>query len=404
MAPDPVTLDLGRPARALFRLREDGSFLNHGSYGACPRAVQAAQDALRAEFESHPDAFMARLKPDGEHQGIRAAAAGIAALVGSTAEQMAFVENATSGVQTALNAMPLRAGDEVLATDHQYNAVRLAIEARCAQTGAVPRVVALPLPTAPAEILQRVLDATGPRTRLAVLDHLTSPSALLLPVEQLTAELRRRGIRVLVDGAHAVGQLPLDLPALGADWYVSNGHKWLYTPRGTAFLHVAAEAANFTRPLQTSHYIESGFPTAFDYIGTRDYTAWLAVPAALQFVRALGSERLHAHNAHLIDVGSEAVAGAGALPVAPRDASVWMRAFILPQHRAATNEDAAHVIRTLWERERIQIRCAVVAGRLLLRFCAQAYVAAEEMQRLGEALRRHGWPDASPEARPDAQR
>jgi isopenicillin-N epimerase len=154
-----------------------------------------------------------------------------------------------------LRSVALGTGDEVLATDHQYGAVRLAIEARCRDTGALPRVVPLPVPLNADVITDRVVGAITAHTRLAVLDHITSPSAVRLPLERLLPEFRRRGIPVLVDGAHALGQIDLDLTALGADWHVSNGHKWLYSPRGSAVLYAAPHVAPRTRPLISSHYV-----------------------------------------------------------------------------------------------------------------------------------------------------
>jgi isopenicillin-N epimerase len=392
-APLASPLKLGRAAREQFLLREDGSFLNHGSYGACPRVVSAEQVRLREEMESHPDAFMARMYPDREARAPRHVAQALAAFTGTTPDRIALVENATTGVQAVLNSLPFGPGDHILITDHQYNAVRLGVEARCRETGATAVVVRIPLPTTAEAIVERVLAAADRHVKLVVLDHITSPSALVMPVEKLIPELRRRGIPVLVDGAHAIGQLPLQLDALGADWYVTNMHKWAYAPRGSAMLHASPAAAPLTRPVLTSHYIGMGFPHSFDYVGTRDYTAWLAVPRALRFLQELGVERLWSHESHLIDVASKALHEVGAEPIAPVSLSAAMRAFLLPQRRPAIDADATQVIRTLWEQERIQIRCARIGAALLLRVCAQAYVDADEMQAVGAALARHGWPD-----------
>jgi len=384
---------LGQAMREQFLLRRDGSFLNHGSYGAPPRVVVDEQSRLRGEMESHPDAFMARMYPDRDIRAPRGVAQDLAAFTGTSADRIALVENATTGVQAVLNSLPFGPGDHIVITDHQYNAVRLGVEARCRETGATPVVVRIPIPTSADEILERVLAAADDRVRLVVLDHITSPSALVLPVERLIPELRRRGIPVLLDGAHAIGQLPLQLDALGADWYVSNMHKWAYAPRGSAMLYASQAAAPLTRPVLTSHYIGMGFPHSFDYVGTRDYTAWLAVPRALQFLRELDPARLWTHEAQLVDTATRSLLAAGAQVIAPVSMSAAMRAFLLPQRRPATDADAAQVIRTLWEKERIQIRCARIGGALLLRVCAQAYVEADEMQALGAALARHGWPD-----------
>jgi isopenicillin-N epimerase len=384
---------LGRAARAHFLLREDGSFLNHGSYGACPRVVVDEQMRLRTQMESHPDAFMARMYPDRDTRDPRRVASELAAFTGTTPDRIALVENATAGVQAVLNSLPLGPGDHILITDHQYNAVRLGVEARCRDTGATPVVVRIPLPTSADAIVERVLAAADDRVRLVILDHISSPSALVLPVERLIPELRRRGIPVLLDGAHGIGQVPLQLDALGADWYVTNMHKWAYAPRGAAMLYASPAAAPLTRPVLTSHYIGMGFPHSFDYVGTRDYTAWLAAPRALQFLRELGPERLRAHESSLIGIASRAVLAAGAEEISPVSMCAAMRAFLLPQRRPAIDSDGVHVIRTLWDKERIQIRCARIGASLLLRVCAQAYVDADEMQALGAALARHGWPE-----------
>jgi isopenicillin-N epimerase len=391
MTTSPAAIPLGRAARALWTLREDASFLNQGSYGAVPRAVQEAQARLREELERHPDAFMQRVKPL-EGAAVRAVAAQVAALVGTTASQVALVENTTSAVQSVLNSLPFQPGDQILVTDHQYNAVRMALAARCRQTGAEPLVVHIPLPTSAEAISERVLAATGPRVRLALLDHITSPTALAFPVKQLAHELHRRNILVFIDGAHAIGQVDLDIPAIGADWYVTNLHKWLFAPRGTAMLYASGSAAPLTQPLVSSHFVDLGFPRAFDYTGTRDYTAWLAAPAALAFYEQLGPQRLHAHQAALIGHGSRELAGIGAEAIALASLSAAMRAFRLPQSRPALADDALEVMGLLWERERIQIRCATLGGALLLRVCAQAYAEAAEFTALAEALQRHGWP------------
>lgn len=391
MIPTSNPTPLGRAARALWTLREDGTFLNHGSHGAVPRSVQQMQQRLREEMERHPDAFFRRVEPEGGG-AIRQVAAQLAAFVGAAPERVAMVENTTSGVQAVLNSLPFQHGDQILITDHQYNTVRLAIEARCRQTGAQPVIVRIPLPTNEDQIVERVLAAAGPQVRFALLDHVTSATSLVFPVERITAELRRREIPVFIDGAHAIGQIPLDLPAIGADWYVTNLHKWLYAPRGTALLYASGSAAPLTWPLASSLFVELGFPRSFDYVGTRDYTAWLAAPAALAFHQSLGAARLRAHFAGLVEHGSAALEALGATPIAPVSLSPAMRSFALPQTRPAMDADGVTLMESLWHNERVEIRSGAVGGKLLLRFCAQAYVGTEDLTRLAEALDRQGWP------------
>lgn len=391
MTQNPGELPLGRAARALWTLRGDGTFLNHGSHGAVPRGIQEVQQRLRDEMEQQPDIFFRRIEPSGG-AAVRDVAARLAAFTGTTADRMALVENTTSGVQAVLNSLPFQHGDQILITDHTFASVRLAVEARCRQTGAEAVIVRIPLPTDSDQILERILAAAGPQVRFALLDHITSATALVFPVQRIADELRRRGIPLFVDGAHAIGQLPLDLAALGADWYVSNLHKWLYAPRGTAMLYASGSAVPLTWPLSTSHFAPLGFPRSFDYVGTRDYTAWLTAPAALGFFKALEPERLWAHERELLTHGSEQLQRVGIEPVAPPEMSAAMRAFVLPQSRPGIERDAIQVMQTLWERERIETRCVIRSGALLLRISAQAYVEAADLTWLAQALDRHGWP------------
>ncbi|HEY2482249.1 MAG TPA: aminotransferase class V-fold PLP-dependent enzyme [Caulobacteraceae bacterium] len=389
-----MDVEFGRPARSLWSLQEDARFLNHGSFGACPLVVQGEQDRIRAEMERQPDEFIyANVTPKAEAvTPLRTVAGQIGEFVGVAGDSIAIIENATIGIQSVLNSLALTPGDEVLITDHQYNAVRLAVEFRCREIGAAPRVAAIPLPASADEVRASIREAAGPRVRLAIIDHITSPTALVFPIAEIIADLHERGVRVLVDGAHAIGHIPLDLGDLGADWYVSNLHKWLYAPKGSALLYASNRAREITRPAITSHFVEMGFPKAFDYLGTRDYSGWLAIPTAIAFFNRLGRERLWRHNARLIAVVSEQLERLGARPAGPPEMCAAMRAFILPQRREARQEDALDLKRALWEEARIQVNTATLAGALLIRISAQAYVDEADMLALGAQLERSGWP------------
>ena len=389
-----ATRTFGRRLRARWELAADGTFLNHGSYGACPKPVLAEQARIRAAMESQPDVFFRESVAPGDTPTLlREAAARLAAFVNVPAGALAFVENATTGVQSALQCVPLGAGDELLITDHTYNAVRLMVEARCAQTGARPNVVHIGSPDSAEAIVEAFEAAVTPQVRLAIVDHITSPTALVMPLDRIVPALRRHGAaRVIVDGAHAVGQLPLDVTAVGADWYVSNAHKWLYAPRGCAFLHAAPSVALQTHPLVVSHHIERGFPESFDWLGTRDCSAWLAVPAAIDFFSDLDPAALRAHNRALLEEADRAMSAIGAHPVAPLALNAWMRSFHLPQERPATREDAVELVRALWRRDRIQSMAVAFSGRLLVRVSAQAYVEADDVRALADALAHNGWP------------
>ncbi len=383
----------GRALRPLWHLAPGARFLNHGSFGACPREVLAEQERIRLEMEAQPDVFFRESIVPGEGATpLRDSAARLAAFVGARPESIAFVENATAGIQAVLRSLALAPGDEILVTDHAYNAVRMMVDARCAETGTRPRVVTLPIPATSDAIVQRIRDSLTPEVRLAILDHITSPTALLLPLERLIPELRRWGARILVDGAHAVGHVPLDLAAVGADWYVSNAHKWLFAPKGTAFLHAGPAVASITAPLVVSHYAGLGFPRAFDYVGTRDYTGWLAVPAALRFFEALDPARARQYRSRLIGRATSLLAAAGAHPAGADDLGCAMRSFVLPQRRPAAMADAEALVRGLWQRHRIQAMAVVFGETLLLRVSAQVYVDDDDLDALAAAIAREGWP------------
>jgi len=266
------------------------TFLNHGSFGATPIPVLEAQRAWRTRLESEPVRFMVeQLEPAMDD-----ARAALGGFVGADPDDLAFVGNATTGVNTVLRSLQLQSGDELLTIDHEYNAVRNAMQFAAERAGASVVTAAVPFPLAVAdEIVDPVLAAVTPRTRLAVLDHVTSATALVLPIRRLVEALRRRGVETLVDGAHAPGMLDVDLASLGAAYYTGNLHKWVCAPKGAAFLWVRRDLQDGVRPLVISHGANaprtdrSRFRLELDWQGTADPSAWLAVPAALAFGESL---------------------------------------------------------------------------------------------------------------------
>jgi len=281
------------------------NFLNHGSYGAAPREVLAVQQAWRDRIEAEPVRFFSELEAELDE-----ARRALGAFVGADPDDLAFVPNATAGTNAVLRSLRFRAGDELLTTDHAYNAVKNAMEYVAERDGA--RVVIAPVPfpiDAPDQVGAAVLAATTPRTRLAVLDHITSATALIFPIRQLTGELAQRGIDTLVDGAHAPGQVPLNVEEVGATYYAANLHKWVCAPKGAGFLWVRRDRQEEIRPLAISHGANSPradrsrFRVEFDWTGTADPSAYLAVPSAISFGEQLlpgGWEALRERNHALV--------------------------------------------------------------------------------------------------------
>ena len=259
-------------------------YLNHGSFGACPSAVLDAQAALRQEMEREPVDFLVAALPSR----LNAAREALAAFLTAEPADLVFVPNATAGVNAVLRSLPLAPGDELLVTNHTYAACRKTVDFVAERSGARMVTANLPFPCHNEdEIVSSVLNCVSARTKLALIDHVTSPTALVLPAARLVSELQTRGIDTLVDGAHAPGMVPLGLSELGAAYYTGNAHKWLCAPKGAAFLHVRRDRQALLHPTVISHGYSAGLQAEFDWTGTFDPTPWLCIPEALRYIGGL---------------------------------------------------------------------------------------------------------------------
>jgi isopenicillin-N epimerase len=361
------------------------AFLNHGSFGATPRAVLAEQERWRALMERHPTHFMSEELP----RVLRTAAARLAAFVGAQPDDLVFVENATAGCNTVLRSLRLAPGDEILVTDHGYAAVRKAAEYVAGRASARVVEAAVPFPVEDAaQVVAAVASRLGPRTRLAIFDHITSPTAVIFPVRELTELCRAAGVPVLIDGAHAPGMLSLDVPTVGADWYTGNCHKWLMAPKGSAFLWAAPDRQADTHPLVISHGHGQGLTAEFDWVGTRDPSAWLSVPAAIDFHERLGGANLRERNAALAREQATLLAGAWQTERGAPDALTGsMAAVRLPLREAATTERALDLRRKLFDDHRIEVPVTAFAGALWARISAHAYNRPADYARLAACFR-----------------
>jgi isopenicillin-N epimerase len=361
------------------------AFLNHGSFGATPRAVLGEQERWRALMERHPTHFMSEELPPA----LRTAAARFAAFVGAQPDDLVFVENATAGCNTVLRSLRLAPGDEILVTDHGYAAVRKAAEYVAGRASARVVEAAVPFPIEDAaQVVSPVASRLGPRTRLAIFDHITSPTAVIFPVRELTALCRAAGVPVLIDGAHAPGMLSLDVPSVGADWYTGNCHKWLMAPKGSAFLWAASERQGDVHPLVISHGYGQGFTAEFDWVGTRDPSAWLSVPAAIDFHERLGGAKLRERNAALAREQATLLAGVWQTERGAPDALTGsMAAVRLPLREATTTERALELRRKLFDDHRIEVPVTAFAGALWARISAHAYNRPADYARLAACFR-----------------
>jgi isopenicillin-N epimerase len=269
---------------ALWSLDPSVIYLNHGSFGACPSAVLDAQAALRQEMEREPVDFLVAALPSR----LNAAREALAAFLTAEPADLVFVPNATAGVNAVLRSLPLAPGDELLVTNHTYAACRKTVDFVAERSGARMVTANLPFPCHNEdEIVSSVLNCVSARTKLALIDHVTSPTALVLPAARLVSELQTRGIDTLVDGAHAPGMVPLGLSELGAAYYTGNAHKWLCAPKGAAFLHVRRDRQALLHPTVISHGYSAGLQAEFDWTGTFDPTPWLCIPEALRYIGGL---------------------------------------------------------------------------------------------------------------------
>src|ERR1017187_1987989 len=371
----------GHEMLAYWMLDPSVTYLNHGTVGAVPRTVLATQQLMRDEIERQPSAFLlCELsglvgRPRQAPTRLREAARAVAAFVGARAEDLVFVDNASAGGNAGLRSFAFEPGDEILLTDHNYGATARAAEFVARERGAIVRTVKVPYPKFSAtELVDDATQAIGPRTRIAVLDHISSESALVFPLAELAARCRERGVAVLADGAHAPGMLPLDLPALGVDWYTANLHKWAHAPRSCGVLWAHPARQVHLHPPVISWGLDKGFLAEFDWVGTRDPTPWLAAPAALSFLSQLGFDQARRYNHDLAWRAARVLTERWGTPLERNEASVGsMVTIALPDRLGNAAEDAARLRDALLYDDRIEVQVHPGHGRLWVRVSAQVY-------------------------------
>jgi isopenicillin-N epimerase len=396
-------MQFGHAMREHWALDPEVTYLNHGTVGSPPRRALEAQQQIRDEIERNPSQFLLReltsitvgsapLAPPR----LRAAADAVAGFVGARGSDFVFTDNVTTSMNAVLRSIELRQGDEIIVTDHTYGGVANAATFATRLHGAVVRTVELPFPgrtagvtpdtLAPA-IVEAIQTALGPRTRLVLMDHITSSSALVLPLAEIAARCRRKGVAVLADGAHVPGAIPLDVPSLGVDWYGANLHKWAWVPRSSGFLWAALERQPALHPTVISWGLDQGFAAEFDLLGTRDPSAHLAAPAAIAFMRELGVEDVQRYNHDLAWEAARLLSQRWGTDLPMVESMVGTMATVPLPPRAGTGKlDAVALRDALLFEERIEVQLHAWRDRLWARVSAQVYNDISDFEKLAKAI------------------
>ena len=381
--------------RDLFLLNPDVVFLNHGSFGACPRPVFEVYQQWQRELEHQPVEFLGR----GFASSMQAAREGLAAYVHAAPEDLVYVPNATTGLNVVARSLQLQPGDEVLTTDHEYGALDRTWRFVCGKRGATYAKHPVPLPIHSAEdVIETIWAGVTPRTRVLFISHITSPTALILPMAELIRRAREAGVLTVVDGAHAPGQIPLDLTALEVDFYAGNCHKWVTAPKGSAFLYARREVQHLLEPLVVSWGWNRGNESAGlldlgnrtsrfideqEWQGTRDIAAYLSVPAAIQFQAEHDWPHVRQKCHELLQEARRHIEKLTDLPPICPDSPEWyaqMAAFPLPTCDGATLQ------RRLYDEYRVEVPVIQWGGRQFVRVSMQGYNTAEDVTALMRAL------------------
>lgn len=370
------------------------TYLNHGTVGATPKPVLEVQQRLRDEMERQPSRFMLREwlpqagNPLPSRPRVRQAADAVASFLGAAGDDVVFVDNATAGANAILRSAELESGDEIIILDVAYGAVANTAAFVARERGAKLKTVVLPYPlTSSAQVIEAVAAALTPRARLAIIDHITSESALLLPIKEIASLCHGNGVKVLADGAHAPGAIPLDIPKIGADWYIGNLHKWAYAPRGCGILWCARELQKDLHPAVISHGLDKGYLAEFDWVGTKDPTSFLAAPAGIEFMQRLGVEAVQRYNHTLAWDGARMLCERfGTKLDVPEEMIGTMASWPLPEKLGSTKQHSLDLRDYLLFEENIEAQVHAWHGRLWMRISAQIYNEMADLERFAVAV------------------
>jgi isopenicillin-N epimerase len=381
----PLTLPLPDLA-AQFQVRRDIAFLNHGSFGACPRPVFEVYQSWQRELEYQPVEFLGR-RVNGLLAEARAA---LGAYINSPADDLVYVPNATHGINIVARSLALGPGDEVLTTNHEYGAIDRTWHFVCGERGAryINQPVELPM-SDPAGLVEQLWAGVTPRTKVIALSHITSPTALIFPIADVCRRAREAGILTVIDGAHAPGQIPLDMQALGPDFYSGNCHKWLSSPKGAVFLYARPEVQGLLKPLVVSWGYEARSPSGstfqdlYSWVGTMDPSAYLSVPAAIKFQEEYNWPEVRLACHRLLLEASRRISELTGIPqVTPESTDWWVQLRSIPLPQCNLGE----LKNRLYDEFQVEVPLVEWNGRQFVRVSVQGYNKPEDIDRLVAGL------------------
>jgi isopenicillin-N epimerase len=390
---DPTDDAAWQSLKAEWLLSPDTIYLNHGSFGPPPTHVRDARQHWQSLMDQQPmDFFVRRLEP-----AWRAARDRLAAFVGAPPGDLIFVENATVGMNIVADSFPLARGDEVLLTDHEYGAVKRIWQRACERVGAAVKVVELPIPFRTAtETCDTLFAAVTERTRMMVVSHITSPTAVILPVDEICRRAAARNIAVAIDGPHAVAQLPLNIAATGCGFYTASCHKWLSAPFGSGFLYVGSHHQRFVRPPVLSWgrlppARADSWSEEFVWSGTRNPVAYLAIPSAIEFLEGVGAEAFRTRTHWLAQYARRRICDVTQLePIVPDEPAWYSSMAHVPLSPTTSNETCAvanPLQHTIWRQFGIEVPIVDFRGHRYVRVSCHLYNDTQQIDRLAAALR-----------------
>lgn len=366
---------------------QDCTFLNNGSFGGTPKQVLAVAREYQEQLERQPIYFVQRVLP----KALRDTANTMAEFLGTRGENIAFVQNASTGVNSVLYSLlaTLQPGDELLTTSHVYNAVRQQMKHIAMLKGARYVEVEVPFPIhSDSEIVDRVRDAITDRTVFALFDHVTSPTGIVFPIVELVQLCKSKGISVMIDGAHTPGLVDVHLDSLGADWFTGNFHKWLYAPKGCAFLYTSPEKQAITHPTVISHGYTMGYTQEFDFTGTMDWSSYLSAPAGLEYYRQLESKGARSYCRDLTIKARDLLCTAlRQTPPAPNSMLANLASVVLPVVPGENAfESGMKIHDTLWDSYNIEVPIFPFGTTLLIRVACHVFNEVSEYEKLASVL------------------